>query len=555
MNIKLLSLLEFKERGCLLAQQNRCIQGLKINKNTKTQFVHTIDYLKFSVCTHHAVKFGEEKQSGSSVSSSAVGFGSAFKKAAGDWECPTCLVTNKIDANNCVACQEAKPGATNVPAVSQKSEERPSAGLVTKTSDFGDAFKRDPNEWECETCMVSNKGNTAKCIACATPKQAALDSSKVITGNFKFGVGNDSGSSFTFGVNNAKATSSLQSQKSLNNFEFKAPSGPTSISSSFSFSSTVKSTTGETSSAFSFGVKPTTVNSAGGVNSSNALMAKSPVSPVSSSVSISTSNISSSSANPLLKAGNISDLFKSTKQTAVRKTENISTENVFFESKEKNNTAVNSTSSTANSSKDTQSSLPSFAFGVNKVNSSFPSVNNVDNSQSLRKEASKESSNNLVKKEQNSSIFGGKNNGIAAENNTVAPQFSFTSKFSSNNNADSAQSGLFQFGMNATGNKETTVGFGKTVSPPAFGTSSTISTNNNNNTINDANSKQAGAASPIFSFGEPPDKKHVPTFGGDKLNNTTPTAFNFSSGTPNFQFGQVSCFSYFRVIEVIGQFI
>ena len=37
-------------------------------------------------------------------------FGNFAKKSAG-WECDTCLVANKAEANKCVACEMPKPGA------------------------------------------------------------------------------------------------------------------------------------------------------------------------------------------------------------------------------------------------------------------------------------------------------------------------------------------------------------------------------------------------------------------------------------------------------------
>jgi len=34
-----------------------------------------------------------------------------FKKPEGSWDCETCLVRNKAEATKCVACESAKPGA------------------------------------------------------------------------------------------------------------------------------------------------------------------------------------------------------------------------------------------------------------------------------------------------------------------------------------------------------------------------------------------------------------------------------------------------------------
>lgn len=40
-----------------------------------------------------------------------MGFGDAFKKPEGSWECDVCMVQNKAEDQQCVACQSAKPGA------------------------------------------------------------------------------------------------------------------------------------------------------------------------------------------------------------------------------------------------------------------------------------------------------------------------------------------------------------------------------------------------------------------------------------------------------------
>lgn len=48
----------------------------------------------------------------SSVSASSGGFLDLdkFKMPEGSWECEVCLVQNKAEATKCIACQSAKPG-------------------------------------------------------------------------------------------------------------------------------------------------------------------------------------------------------------------------------------------------------------------------------------------------------------------------------------------------------------------------------------------------------------------------------------------------------------
>lgn len=57
-------------------------------------------------------KIGASAEASTPVSSAPVlGFGDAFKKPEGSWDCDICLVQNKAADVECVACQTPKPGA------------------------------------------------------------------------------------------------------------------------------------------------------------------------------------------------------------------------------------------------------------------------------------------------------------------------------------------------------------------------------------------------------------------------------------------------------------
>ena len=93
------------------------------------------------------------------------GFGDKFKTASGSWDCNACLVPNKAEATKCVACQTPKPGAVNSSSAAAKA---PSS--ATMVSGFGDKFKAPEGSWTCDTCMLSNKSTISRCVACDTPK-------------------------------------------------------------------------------------------------------------------------------------------------------------------------------------------------------------------------------------------------------------------------------------------------------------------------------------------------------------------------------------------------
>ncbi|KAH8387790.1 hypothetical protein KR093_009484, partial [Drosophila rubida] len=107
------------------------------------------------------------------TSSAFEGFGGQFKKPAGEWECEACMVRNKQEESKCIACEtakpKAKPAAPAPPSAASVSMPAMSAGF----SGFADRFKQPAGNWECDACMVSNKADASKCVACETPRKTA----------------------------------------------------------------------------------------------------------------------------------------------------------------------------------------------------------------------------------------------------------------------------------------------------------------------------------------------------------------------------------------------
>ncbi|XP_054840930.1 nuclear pore complex protein Nup153 isoform X2 [Eublepharis macularius] len=106
------------------------------------------------------------------------GFGDKFKAAAGTWDCDTCLVQNKPEVSKCVACETPKPGtgvkpALVLPVVTESTTAVSSSSSYTDTTvtlGFGDKFKKPKGAWECSVCLVSNKAEDSKCVACQSDK-------------------------------------------------------------------------------------------------------------------------------------------------------------------------------------------------------------------------------------------------------------------------------------------------------------------------------------------------------------------------------------------------
>ncbi|NXN51886.1 NU153 protein, partial [Rynchops niger] len=153
--------------------------------------------------------------SSSSSTDTAVtlGFGDKFKKPKGSWDCAVCLVSNKAEDSKCVACQSEKPGSS-VPVTS-------SSVSTFSTSSGGfldlDKFKKPEGSWDCEVCLVQNKAEATKCVACESAKPGTKAELK------GFGTppvsANAAMPSFTFGVQSSSSESS-HTLGSTGNFKF-----------------------------------------------------------------------------------------------------------------------------------------------------------------------------------------------------------------------------------------------------------------------------------------------------------------------------------------------
>ncbi|CAI9553384.1 unnamed protein product [Staurois parvus] len=100
-------------------------------------------------------------------------FGQKSKQALGIWYCDCCLLENKASDNKCIACSTVKDQAMEVTKQSTTlATTTPSKNTspLKCTLGFGDKFKVAPGTWDCDTCLVQNKPEETKCVACGSPK-------------------------------------------------------------------------------------------------------------------------------------------------------------------------------------------------------------------------------------------------------------------------------------------------------------------------------------------------------------------------------------------------
>ncbi|XP_062566210.1 transforming growth factor-beta receptor-associated protein 1-like [Saccostrea cucullata] len=202
-----------------------------------------------------SVKDNGAKSSAPANKDSQPSLSALFKPAAGTWTCDTCMIQNKPDVSKCVACQTSKPGG------GASSSQTSSGAPANKDSQpsLSALFKPAAGTWTCDTCMIQNKPDISKCVACQTSKPGggasppktnstgASDFKFGSNGGFKFGTGTSESSSPNTGIKFGTS----ESNATTGGFKFES-SGTTNTttSSGFTFG---KGDTKSTTSGFSFG--------------------------------------------------------------------------------------------------------------------------------------------------------------------------------------------------------------------------------------------------------------------------------------------------------------
>uniref|UniRef100_A0A3P8WRC1 Nuclear pore complex protein Nup153 n=1 Tax=Cynoglossus semilaevis TaxID=244447 RepID=A0A3P8WRC1_CYNSE len=179
------------------------------------------------------------------ASTGFIGFGDKFKKPEGAWECDTCMIENKAEDTKCIACMSLKPGATTASTA-------PLLGLAEK-------FKKPEDSWECDVCLVQNKAADTQCVACTSPKPGATVEPKGF-GSSTFGSSTSGSGGFKFGTSDSNSVFSSAGFKfgtSDGSVKFGTSSSETSSSSSggFKFGISTETTSKDTSAppGFKFG--------------------------------------------------------------------------------------------------------------------------------------------------------------------------------------------------------------------------------------------------------------------------------------------------------------
>lgn len=159
------------------------------NRNSVAGKLNAEATFKFgSAATEPTIKFGQSKESTvptfaaapplkSGSCEQALGlpiktttsFGNQFKAAANSWECSACMLRNKQEDAKCVACQSAR----EKPKESSLSGKKDDVVKADANQQQDDVFKtlaasQASAKWECADCMLKNDKSASKCACCGS---------------------------------------------------------------------------------------------------------------------------------------------------------------------------------------------------------------------------------------------------------------------------------------------------------------------------------------------------------------------------------------------------
>ncbi|XP_008558683.1 nuclear pore complex protein Nup153 [Microplitis demolitor] len=158
------------------------------------------------------------------------------QKVAKTWECPSCMVRNNLTASTCVCCTTPCPDKS---LVKEDNKSSPVQSSLPVTSGFGDKFKKPAGAWTCDSCMVQNKSDVTECVACGglKPGATADKSKKAENTPMPFSFGIPPGAQPQLGAK----TDDKKSDSTTNGFTFAAPTSQAKPSFTFGIPSTEKS--------------------------------------------------------------------------------------------------------------------------------------------------------------------------------------------------------------------------------------------------------------------------------------------------------------------------
>ena len=444
----------------------------------------------------------------------------------GTWECPSCMVKNKPDATQCIACETDKPGAKKsddlktVPtfgsnklgiSFGKPSSSKPTDSSTPSTSGFNWAaagMKKpvDPEgTWECPSCMVKNKPDATQCIACETDKPGAKKSDDLKTVP-TFGSNN-------LGISFGKPTPTEE----IKSDETPKPFESNSIGFSFGNSSSTENKNEEKKKDFetSFGSTESTKSNIG--------------------FSFANSNYTEQKNDTNEKIDNINQEKDQNNKnndedldidTTTEKIGSLGGNSFGFNSSSKNEThnvfGISTTKSTTTSVFGQTSDNNSSSFNSFVSSNTTTSASPFNNSNTFTKNAA--------------SVFG--NNNTFSNNNTTNSVFNNNSSTSNSfgNSVVTPSFGQSSFGQSSTFNKPAfgqTTAFGQSTSNSVFGQTSSIG----NSVMN------SGFSS--FTNQNNQSTSEKPVFGSSTqigFGNTSMLGMNSAFGTPS-AFGSGSTFS------------
>lgn len=110
-----------------------------------------------------------EGSTSTNITSSKNGFdwsAAGFKQPEVGWTCATCMIGNKADAAQCVACESDRPSSKEPGRTLDATKPNTGGGF-----DWAAAGMKKPEaQWACSVCMVSNPDDKDVCLSCESER-------------------------------------------------------------------------------------------------------------------------------------------------------------------------------------------------------------------------------------------------------------------------------------------------------------------------------------------------------------------------------------------------
>ncbi|XP_050683891.1 nuclear pore complex protein Nup153-like isoform X2 [Leptidea sinapis] len=174
------------------------------------------------------------------------------------WKCKICLLENKIEDKKCVAC--FTQNSSSVAKTGDLFKNDGCQNFFGAEEPIKNMVQKQASKWECPSCLVQNSPDKSKCVCCESPKPGT-DKKHIKSFNFDF----TGAAQFKFGINTIMPLAEKEELSSENKLGITEKNNNTLPNTSFKFGIPLNKTFDNSESenkkdsekpAFKFGIFP-----------------------------------------------------------------------------------------------------------------------------------------------------------------------------------------------------------------------------------------------------------------------------------------------------------